>query len=75
MDMMQVRRMGMIMANRFVCMQMTMHASRHRGVDVVMVAVIVTMDVLMFQGIVLVFMLMLLGNMQQHAGDHERRAP
>lgn len=73
--MMQVRRMGMIMANRFVCMQMTMHASRHRSVGVVMVAVVVAMGVLMLQGIVLVFMLVPLGNVQQHAGDHERRAP
>ena len=74
MHMMSIGYMGMRVPQRWMLMAVAVFADRHRVVDMVVMGVVMPMRVLMLQGLVRVFMPMGLGQMQYHAGQHQRAA-
>ncbi len=74
MRMMGIGHLFMHVPQRLMSMPMTVFACGHRGVTVVVVAVVVTVRVFMLQRFVGVFMAMGFGKMQHHASRHQRTA-
>lgn len=71
---MGIGHMGMRVPQRLVVMAVTVFADRHRVVNMVVMGVVLPMCVLMLQGFVRVLMAMGLGQVQHHAGQHQRTA-
>ena len=74
MSVMHIRHMRMSVDHRFMPVHMAVGAARHRFVRMGMVAVVVGVRVLVFERRMQVFMAVPLRQMQDHAGQHQRRA-
>ena len=71
---MRVRHMRMNMRYRIVSMPMAVCARRHQVVRMLVVAVVMRVRMLVFERLMDVLMRVALGQMQQHAGQHQQRA-
>ena len=71
---MRVRHMRMDMRYRIVSMPMAVRAGRKQVVRMLMVAVAVRVRMLVFERLMDVLVCVALGQMQQHAGQHQQRA-
>ena len=71
---MRIRHVWMTVLHRLVLVPMTVCCSGRRGVRVQMVAVVVRVRMLVFERLMDVLMRVALGQMQQHAGQHQQRA-
>ena len=70
---MRVRHMRMDMRHRIVSMPMAVCAGRHQVVRMLVVAVVVRVRMLVFERLMDVLMRVALGQMQEHAGQHQQR--
>ena len=70
---MRIRHMWMTVLHRLVPVPMAVRCSGHRGVRVQMVAVVMRVRMLVFERFVGVLMRVALGQMQEHAGQHQQR--
>ena len=72
--MVKVGRVRVAVAQRAVVMRMAVRAFRHGGVLMGVVSVVVRVGVFVVQRLVLVFVRVLFGEVNEHPGDHERPA-
>ena len=70
---MRVRHMRMNMRHRFMPVCVAMRAGRYDIVCMKMMTIAVRVRMLMFERLVMVFMRVALGQVQEHAGQHQQR--
>ena len=70
-DMMQVRRMGMLVLHFLVAMPMAVHPGRHRKMGMRVVSIVVLVRVFVLKRLVFVGVLMQFHHMQEHTRDHQ----
>ncbi len=71
MDMMQVRRMRMVVLHGFMPVRVTVHSDRHRRMRVRMMAIVMGMGVFMLHRFVRVLVFVLFRHVQDDARHHQ----